>query len=135
MISEAVLALTLNLFFEARGEGEVGMKAVADTVITRVESSKYPDDVVGVVLQRKQFSWANSLSERTIFGLMNKQGEALRINPEAYRRAERVARMALDKGHRNRPFIHFHSTKVKPYWAKSMSGHRIGNHIFYKGKS
>ncbi|MGL6010207.1 MAG: cell wall hydrolase [Shewanella oncorhynchi] len=129
------MALALNLFFEARGEGEAGMRAVADTVITRVESPSYPDNVVGVVLQRKQFSWANSLSERSIFGLMSKQGEALRINPEAYRKAERVARMALDKGHKKRPFIHFHSVKIKPYWAKSMLGHRIGNHIFYKGKS
>lgn len=45
------------LHYEARGESYEGKVAVASVVMNRVESSRFPNTVCGVVKQRKQFSW------------------------------------------------------------------------------
>jgi spore germination cell wall hydrolase CwlJ-like protein len=61
-ISEVTFAdgdryLLANLIYcEAGGEPYAGQLAVASVVINRVLSSKYPDSVVGVIYQSKQFS-------------------------------------------------------------------------------
>lgn len=139
--AEAVLAMTLNLFFEARGEGERGMQAVADVTITRVEDKRYPNNIQDVVLQRRQFSWTHTKlkpSERNLQGLMSMQRHILHSGKfkskdiEAYRRAEKVARKTLQAGYKPRiKFTHFHNTKVNPSWAK-YKGQWIGKHIFYR---
>lgn len=51
----------VNLFYEARGESLAGQRWVLDVVMNRVESPRWPDDVCGVITQRKQFSWYNTL--------------------------------------------------------------------------
>lgn len=49
--------LLANLIYcEAGGEPDAGQLAVGAVVINRVLSSKYPDSVVGVIYQKKQFS-------------------------------------------------------------------------------
>ena len=59
---ESLLCLSLNGFFEARGEPLQGQIAVHEVVINRVENPKFPDTICGVVLQENengvcQFSW------------------------------------------------------------------------------
>lgn len=140
--AEALLALTLNLFFEARGESERGMHAVADVTVTRVVDVRYPNNMVDVVLQPRQFSWVREQlhpHERNLQGLISLQHRVLHSGKyssrdiEAYRRAERVARKVLQDGYRPvYHFTHFHNTKVKPYWSRLRVGVWIGNHLFYK---
>jgi spore germination cell wall hydrolase CwlJ-like protein len=60
-LKEDILCLTANLYFEARGEGVKGLKAVADVTLNRVKSKKYPSSVCKVVFQKSQFSWVNEV--------------------------------------------------------------------------
>lgn len=53
--------MKLALHYEARGEGTRGMQAVANVILNRVKSKRFPDSVCGVVYQKHkstcQFSW------------------------------------------------------------------------------
>lgn len=140
--AEALLALTLNLFFEARGEGVRGMEAVADVTITRVHDQRYPDNVLDVVLQSRQFSWTHQKlkrKDRNLQGLIALQHDVLHSGKyswkdiERYRQAERIAKKALQDGYKPRyRFTHFHTIKIRPYWVEYRNGMKLGNHIFYR---
>lgn len=138
--SYLLLILTLNIYFEARGEPVEGMQAVADTVINRVNNKHYPNNVADVILQRRQFSWVNGKNISNIHDLIALQRVVLhskRTAPKdivAYRKAEQIALRALQGGYTPRyKATHFHSRKIpKPYWAKGYKSFRIGNHIFYR---
>jgi spore germination cell wall hydrolase CwlJ-like protein len=43
------------VYFEARGEPKIGQKLVTRTILQRVESSKFPNTICGVINQKKQF--------------------------------------------------------------------------------
>lgn len=48
--------LVANIFWEARGEDDLGQAAVAWVTLNRARSPDYPDTVCGVVWQESQFS-------------------------------------------------------------------------------
>lgn len=52
--------LAKNIYHEARGESELGQKAVAWVTLNRTENPSFPDTVCGVVLQSHQFSWVTA---------------------------------------------------------------------------
>lgn len=120
------------IYFEARGEPLLGQMAVAQVVINRVFSGHYPGSVCGVVHQstrryhrlRCQFSF-------TCDGIPDHVTE-----PEAFERAARVARNALD----GRFWVddvgkatHYHARWVHPGWVHEMRRlDRIGVHTFYR---
>lgn len=136
--ASALLCLTLNLFKEAEGEGLENMRIVGDVVINRVESKDYPNDVCSVVLQKKQFSWANNLRNRNIETLVDVQANTLikigndDIRLNAYRDAEAIARYILSKDYKPRyRFLYFYSGK-SPYWANGKQGLRKGRLTFMR---
>lgn len=47
--------LAMTIYYESRGEILAGQYAVADVVLNRVESDRYPNDVCSVITQRNQF--------------------------------------------------------------------------------
>lgn len=49
--------LTETIYYEARGEHDKGKRAVANVVLNRVKSNKFPNKICDVVYQKKQFSW------------------------------------------------------------------------------
>ncbi|MGL5581838.1 MAG: cell wall hydrolase [Cetobacterium sp.] len=139
MFEMLLLVLTLNLYMEAGGEGERGMEAVADVVVTRVMSDHYPDDAFEVVMQKAQFSWVREQKVKDFDDLMALQQRVLNKasrNPkslEAYRRAEKIARKTLQTGYKpSKYYTHFHNMSVMPKWAKGRYGRPIGNHVFYR---
>ena len=54
MIETVLLCMSLNLYFEARGEEVQGQIAVAEVTLNRVASPAFPDDICGVVLQENE---------------------------------------------------------------------------------
>ena len=50
---EQTYCMSLNIYYEARGESWKGKSAVAHVVQNRVAHEKYPDTICGVVLQAK----------------------------------------------------------------------------------
>ncbi|MCJ8140247.1 cell wall hydrolase [Falsirhodobacter halotolerans] len=116
------------LYFEARGEPIRGQFAVAEVIINRVESPRYPDTVCDVTTQGAersgcQFSFA-----------CDGKPEAMRER-EAADRAKRIAAIMLDNGPRilTMGATHFHTNAVEPSWARDLPHTvTIGDHLFYR---
>jgi spore germination cell wall hydrolase CwlJ-like protein len=124
--------LAKALYFEARGESVKGQFAVAEVILNRVDSRKYPNSICGVVNQGAerrnscQFSYACD-------------GRADRINEQAaYSRVAKVARLMIDGAPRTltKGATHFHTTNVRPGWARRFPNTaKIGVHLFYRQPS
>lgn len=63
----ALTCLALNVYYEARAEPVEGQLAVAFVTLNRVEGTRFPDDICGVVGEKRggrcQFSWVCVLDE------------------------------------------------------------------------
>ncbi|WP_231680827.1 cell wall hydrolase [Brevundimonas sp. AAP58] len=121
--------LTQAAYYEARGEGSDGMRAVAQVVLNRARHGAFPNSVCGVVFQGSgrrigcQFSF-------TCDGSMRGP-----VNRAAWNRARDIASAALSgavyAGVGNA--THFHTTNVAPRWRNSLIRvNQVGNHIFYR---
>lgn len=127
--AEELRCLSEALYFEARGETIEGQMAVAEVVLTRVDSRHWPNTVCGVVRQGDeratgcQFSYACDGQPETI------------ENPRAYAQAERVARLMLQGAPRRLTgrATHYHADYVSPGWARTMEQTtQVGAHLFYR---
>jgi len=131
MPTAAVVCLALAMYHEARSEGVIGQLAVGQVVINRAASGdrRWPSSICAVVkqggekpLHKCQFSfycdgksdrpyesdlWADSLWNSN--WMLN-----------GY-----VTIHSLEKA------TCYHTTKVKPRWAKGLKGLKIESHIFY----
>lgn len=121
--------LTEGVYFEARGESVMGQLAVAEVIINRVTSGRYPSSICGVVFQGQkskqcQFSFACN-------GDMKKPRD-----PVAWRKAQRITHYVLAGKVRNSivgPATYYHATYVNPNWAQYMiEVAKIGQHVFYR---
>lgn len=121
--------LTEAIYFEARGETTRGQFAVAEVILNRVDSKRFPATVCGVVTQgtgkkhQCQFSYT-----------CDGRAEVVRERG-AFVKAARIAKTMLD----GRPRIltnratHYHTKAVSPRWSKRLQETaRIGEHIFYR---
>lgn len=55
-----ILILALTIFFESSGENYQGKVAVASVIRNRVDSNRFPNNYISVVIQPKQFSCYNN---------------------------------------------------------------------------
>lgn len=121
--------LTQAVYYEARGEGRDGMKAVAQVVLNRVRHPAFPKSVCSVVFQGAgrrtgcQFSFTCDGSMRG------------RVNRAAWDRSRDIASKALSgsvyAGVGNA--THFHTTGVSPQWRTSLiQVSQVGAHVFYR---
>jgi spore germination cell wall hydrolase CwlJ-like protein len=117
--SADVRCLSLNLHYEARGEGLAGMVAVGQVTLNRMRSKFYPPTLCGVVKQPYQFSWVKK------FPNYHETVVSLRIQNLA-------VELLLGK-YRDRTggALFFHSTSVDPQWTRRQTA-QIGSHIFYR---
>jgi len=121
--------LTQAVYYEARGEGRDGMKAVAQVVLNRVRHPAFPKSVCSVVFQGAgrrtgcQFSFTCDGSMRG------------RVNRAAWNRARDIASSALSGSVYARVgnATHFHTTGVSPQWRNSLVRvSQVGDHLFYR---
>ncbi len=121
--------LTQAVYYEARGEGLDGMRAVAQVILNRVRHPAYPKTICGVVYQGAYLRTSCQFSF-TCNGAMARPVEAW-----AWRRARQVADAALG-GYVMTAVgtaTHFHTTSVAPGWGDNMvQVATIGSHIFYQ---
>lgn len=121
--------LTEALYFEARGETHHGIFAVAEVILNRVDSPRFPDDVCEVVNQgtgkkhQCQFSFTCDGRPEVVH------------EPGAYARMGKVAKAMLDGA--PRPLTggatFYHTTGVNPVWAARLSQTaQVGVHRFYR---
>jgi N-acetylmuramoyl-L-alanine amidase len=125
---EDVHWLALNMYHEARGEGDKGMIAVSHVVLNRARSGTFPDSVRNVITQKNaagcQFSWYCD-------GKSDVPEER-----DAWVHCILLARVILDTYNPdtyNSDIMFYHAKKVDPIWTNEMiKVASIGNHIYYK---
>lgn len=116
--------LASAVYFEARGEPIEGQLAVAEVVLNRAASGKYPRDICGVVEQPWQFSFVNAT------GRIPNANRA----SEAWRKSVAIARIAREELADSLPsdVLWYHADYVAPSWGKRLRKQtKIGLHIFY----
>ncbi|MBS1302994.1 cell wall hydrolase [Loktanella sp. SALINAS62] len=121
--------LSEALYHEARGEDIMGVFAVGEVIMNRVDSGSYPNSICGVVHQgtgRKyacQFTW-------TCDGHSDAIG-----NRTAFSRVGKVAKLLIDGLPRRltQGATHYHTRAVNPSWAQRFPRvASFGAHHFYR---
>jgi len=119
--------LSEAIYYEARGEGRKGATAVAEVVLNRTKSSKFPNSVCGVVYSKYknicQFSFVCN-------GAMKRAK-----NQSAWKWSKDLAKRVMDGSTKivSNGALFFHAYYVRPSWARKMHRTaRIGAHSFYK---
>jgi hypothetical protein len=122
--------LTEALYFEARGEKVPGIFAVAEVILNRRDSKKFPNSVCGVISQGSHRKNACQFSYKC-------DG-----HKEVYREKkarDMVAKIALIVLEERAPKLtggatFYHANTVRPRWASAFSRTAtIGKHYFYRG--
>lgn len=126
--------LTQGVYYEARGEGVDGMRAVAQVILNRVRHPAYPKTICNVIYQGAHLRTSCQFSF-TCDGSLGRT-----VEKWAWRRARDVAQAALN-GY-VMPAVgtatSFHTTAVNPRWSGTMTRvTQVGTHVFYqfRGKS
>lgn len=114
--------MVATLYHEARGEGVMGIEAVASVIMNRAKQSR--KSVCSIVYERKQFSWVYVTKDKRIKGNIM---DILSITHKA------LSGVLVDVTH---GATFYHATYVKPSWAKhKVMTVQINKHIFYKEKA
>ena len=117
------------LYFEARGEPLRGQIAVAEVILNRVDSKRYPNSVCGVVQQGQHRRNACQFS-------YNCDGRSNRIgNKKAFNTLGKLAYVMMSGAERELTgdALYYHNNTVRPRWSRKMvKTARIGRHIFYR---
>lgn len=121
--------LTEALYFEARGENFDGISAVAEVIINRKNSPKFPNSICSVISQGVggrpgcQFSY-------------NCDGKAeVYHEPKAYVRVAKMAKLKLDGRLKKLTdgALFYHTKTVRPSWSRKFRQTvNVGGHLFYK---
>ncbi|WP_229802251.1 cell wall hydrolase [Paramylibacter ulvae] len=121
--------LTEALYFEARGETVKGMFAVAEVIINRRASKRFPNSVCAVVSQGSHRKNACQFSYKC-------DGHAeVYHEKRAHDLVGKIAKIALAR--KASPLTSgatfYHATSVRPKWSRAFSRTaQIGKHLFYR---
>ncbi len=117
------------LYFESRGESVQGQFAVAEVILNRVDSDRFPGSICGVVKQGTGRKFACQFT-------FTCDGRAEVINePAAFKQVGKVARLMIDGAPRGLTdgATYFHTRNVRPSWARKFTRTAtIGVHLFYR---
>ena len=122
-VNPQVECLTEAIYFEGRSESFIGQLAIANVILNRVKSKKYPNNVCGVVHEKNQFSYYWD-------GKPEIMNDSLAIEV-----AYKVASISLVGASVDtiNGATHYHATYVKPSWSYKLQYlSQIGLHKFYK---
>lgn len=127
-LDDALTCLARSIYWEARGEEEPGIEAIAHVVMNRLGHEGFPDTICEVVRQGHeegscQFSWwCDGRSD-------DAQEE------KTYSAAKEIARRVLNRQVPDRTggALYFHQIDISPDWAAQyVKTIEIGGHVFYR---
>ena len=123
-LDEELNCIATAVYFESRGEPFDGQLAVAEVVMNRARSGRYPSSYCGVVKQPAQFSFV-------------RRGQFPRVNTDspAWSYAQAITRIAANRLADAVPddVLWYHADYVAPGWGRRLSRvEKIGAHIFYR---
>ncbi|WP_137150157.1 cell wall hydrolase [Devosia sp. FKR38] len=126
--------LAQAIYHEARGESAAGQLAVANVIVNRARSAKFPSTLCGVIYQnadkgfhRCQFTFAcdgrtDAPAERRAWA---RSAELAQTVYAEFATGEAVGAIP-------RSALYYHTTNVRPNWANTYNAvAQIGSHIFY----
>ena len=114
--------LASAIYFEARSESLDGQLAVAQVILNRAQSGRFPASICGVVMQPSQFSFVRGNSIPSVAKGSRDWQEAVAI--------ARIARTGEWPSLAPKA-LYFHAARVSPSWRLARVG-SIGNHVFYR---
>jgi|TARA_Y100000034_G_scaffold135940_1_gene209907 spore germination cell wall hydrolase CwlJ-like protein len=135
---EQLDCMAKNIYFEARNEATVGQLAVAQTVINRVESTRFPNTICGVVQQGLHSKSGFPLRDRCHFSWYcdGYHDEPKKASRSWARSVELAQIMIINKNWMIDVIdgaTHYHADYVDPKWnRKKRMVVRIGSHLFYR---
>jgi hypothetical protein len=134
LADEEKLCLAQAIYHEARGESRDGQLAVANVVINRAMSKKFPSTICGVVFQNAdkgrykcQFTFAcdgrsDMGSERAAWS------RSLQMAEQAFHDFQKGERPGVVPA----STLYYHTTAVAPNWSRTFNRvAAIGSHVFY----
>ena len=124
ILDEEANCLATAVYFESKGEPLEGQLAVAQVVLNRAASGRYPASLCAVVKQHAQFSFVRDGNFPSIDAGCN-----------AWRRAQAIARIATKRLVASLPsdVLWYHADYVAPRWRQALvKVEKIGAHIFYR---
>ena len=118
--------IAVAVYHEARGESLEGQLAVAQVIMNRAASGKYPPSWCGTVKQPWQFSFVNPRS-----------GEFPHTDfaSGSWRKAVAITRLAVSNAipTLSNDVLWYHADYVAPSWGRRLTRvDKIGTHIFYR---
>jgi spore germination cell wall hydrolase CwlJ-like protein len=117
------LCLAKAIYFEARGETLEGQLAVAEVVLNRARSGRYPPTICAVVTQPAQFSFIRAGRFPAVDPASDCWKKALAISEVA---SKHLATSLSPN------VLWYHATYVAPAWGRQKTrAAQIGTHIFY----
>lgn len=121
--------LAQALYFEARGESVRGQFAVAEVILNRVDSAKFPDTICKVIHQGTGRKFACQFT-------FTCDGHPENIHEKgAYARVGKIAKFMMDGAARDLTdgATYYHTKAVNPRWARKFARTTtIGVHHFYR---
>lgn len=140
--AEEKTCLAKNIFFESRNQPISGQKAVAWVTLNRVDHSRYPDTICGVVKQARRDNKGRIIKHRCQFSwYCDGKPDTIPNNSiaqEAWAKAQQLADQVLLSWTENNESpvgnaTMFHADYVTPRWANSYDKvTQIGDHVFYQ---
>jgi spore germination cell wall hydrolase CwlJ-like protein len=127
--------LTKAIYYEARTEPTPGQVAVAEVILNRVESRRFPNTICGVVRQGSEKGRGCHFSFLCDGSMDNRRDNEL--EDKAWAKAEAITDYVLLGFGEHRDLsgaaTHYHADYVDPYWASIFQPTtRIGAHQFYR---
>jgi len=128
------LCLAQAIYHEARGESREGQLAVANVIINRAMSKKYPSTICGVVFQNAdkgrykcQFTFA--CDGRSDMGRERSAwNRSIKMAEDAFYEFQRGERPGVVPN----SVLFYHTTAVAPKWSHTFNRvAAIGSHVFY----
>lgn len=121
-LDDELMCLATGIYYESKGEPLAGQLAVADVIINRSQSGRFPGSVCAVLTQRGQFSFVR-----------NGRLPSVKKGSRAWKTAVAVARVARREAWESPTdgALFFHASYVSPGWRLAKVG-QVGNHVFYR---
>lgn len=113
--------LAAGVYFESKGEPLAGQLAVAQTIINRTKSGRFPKSICSVLTQAGQFSFVRG---GVVPSAEGRNGWATAVAIAKVAQADLWDGAAVNA-------LFFHARRVSPGWRMQKVA-AIGNHVFYR---
>ena len=126
-----IACIAMAIYFEARSEPLDGQVAVANTIMNRVESPKFPDTPCAVVQQGRTWN-GHILRNQCHFSYYCDGKPEVIVDQGAYTLALSIAVNWANLVDITSGATYYHRDDVHPYWVDNLNiSRKIGRHIFY----